>query len=619
MTTAVRRIPFKVDVAGVIQIMGSALYSRPDTPVRELIQNAHDAIMRRRRRDLSFQGRIDIRTDPEARTLSISDDGIGLNMDEAERYLGTVGLGVTGLLKGHHPSTAGQATGEGDGLIGQFGIGLFSAFLLADRIVVDSRRMDCPEAVCWAAGGGTDIELSAGTRDISGTTVTLHLKDEFQFWAARPEAVEAAVREFADFLPLPIYLNGSQKRLNVINVAWFDASPDPEAVELALQEAFGEAPLNVIPVRLESPAVVSGALYVTPQRTPGFSGEALVTSTIQRMVISRRTRDLLPGWASFVRGVLELNECVPTASREDLVREKNFHLVRQALEEHLFEHFTAVARDEPAKWQSILSYHRYSFAGAALAEPQLRELLFDSYQFPTSQGLLTFKDIFARSQADPLFETEFEHIVWYNTDRRQEAWANALFASQAAPCVHTLRSFEESLLAAFVGDASNQAGPSDLRVASPGAPQFAQSILGVSDLEDAPAEWQQFLEAVDARIFVASISSPQPVLAFLNDHHDLLRTFEELRKQGAVPSSFQRLIDSHFEDKPAAGNEVILNRNHRMVARALSQKTSMPIASAVRLLVWNAMHLAGAALPSAAISQQADDLDWIADALWGRS
>ena len=78
-----RRIPFQVDVAGVIQIMGKSLYARGDAPIRELIQNAHDAVMRRRQRDLDYKGRIDIRLDDIAGTLTVSDDGIGLSAEEA--------------------------------------------------------------------------------------------------------------------------------------------------------------------------------------------------------------------------------------------------------------------------------------------------------------------------------------------------------------------------------------------------------------------------------------------------------------------------------------------------------------------------------------------------------
>lgn len=196
-----KRIPFKVDIAGVIEIMGSSLYSRPDTPIRELIQNAHDAIMRRRNRDLDYQGRIDIEQNAELNTLSFTDDGIGLSPIEAEEYLGTLGIGITGLLKGRGSDEArATVSGSGDQLIGQFGIGLFSSFMLADRLVVESRRSDQEEGIRWSAGAGTDIELSSSTREQTGTTVTLFLKPECQSLAENSEMLEAAIKQFADFI-----------------------------------------------------------------------------------------------------------------------------------------------------------------------------------------------------------------------------------------------------------------------------------------------------------------------------------------------------------------------------------------------------------------------------------
>ena len=99
LSSKAKRIPFKVDIAGVIEIMGTSLYSHPNTPIRELLQNAHDAIMRRRARDLTYLGRIDVIQDANARTLTFVDDGIGLSSQEAEDYLGTLGAGLTGLMK----------------------------------------------------------------------------------------------------------------------------------------------------------------------------------------------------------------------------------------------------------------------------------------------------------------------------------------------------------------------------------------------------------------------------------------------------------------------------------------------------------------------------------------
>ncbi len=155
-------------------------------------------------------------------------------------------------------------------------------------------------------------------------------------------------------------------------------------------------------------------------------------------------------------------------------------------------------------------------------------------------------------------------------------------------------------------------------MASPQSPRFAETILNVHDLEDAPAAWQAYLDATGAKILCASFREEQPVMAFLNERYELLKTFDELKKRRTIPSGFQRLIDAHVDDAPATQNEVLLNRNHRLVQRALEQKTTSPLASVLRLLVLNALHRAGANLPRAVQQQQADDLDWIADALWGK-
>lgn len=623
MTTPwTKRIPFRVDIAGIIDIMGTSLYSRADTPVRELIQNAHDAIMRRRSVDLRHHGRIDIDQSAGQRTIAFHDDGIGLSAEEAERYLGTLGLGITGLIKRRLvEGPSGEfdpRSGDAGGLIGQFGVGLFSAFLLADRIVVETRKLGEPEGVRWVASLGDDIELSSSQREKVGTSVTLTLKPEFARYAEQREPMEKAIHEFADFLPVPIHLGGDKTRVNVIHVPWFEPTPDPESLELELESYFSETPLDVIPIRLEKPVPVAGALYVSPRRTPGFSSDATVAVTIRRMVISRDIRGLLPSWAGFLRGVLELSGCVPTASREDLVRDAAFHGVQAELSDAIFAHFEQLATQDPRRLQSLITWHRYTFAGAALSESRLRTLLRDAYRFPTSQGALTFREINQRSSADPLFESEADVVVWHNVDRRQEPWANQLFAQHEAPCVHALLSFEESLLAAFAADETNNGRQVDLRIASPSAPGFAAQVLGIHETEEAPPAWVEFLGSVGARILVAEFEPSRPVMAFLNERRELLTQLTELKKEGTIPAGFQRLIDQHFDKNAPAQNEVLLNRAHRLVDRALSRSTQTPLASVLRLLVLQALQQAGANLPTEARRLQVDDLDWVADALWGR-
>ena len=611
-----RRFPFRVDVAGIIHIMGTALYSRPQAAFRELVQNSHDAIVRRQQVDLNYRGRIHIRQHPELGQLTIEDDGIGLTDSEAERYLGTLGIGITGLLKGEHPESMVQPTQAG--LIGQFGIGLFSGFMLADRIELETRKVDASEGVRWSAGLGNDIELTSHDKAETGTLVRLHLRPEMMPWCLDPALLERAVRDYADYLPIPIYLNDNSARINLIHSEWFDPTPEMESLEMELAAHFDESPLDVIPIHVSQPVAISGALYVTPERLPGFSSAATVKATVMRMVVSSHVEELLPEWASFVRGVVELPACRPTASREELVRDQAFVAARAAIEERLFSHFEELSRTAPVRFQSLLTWHRYMWAGHALTTPRLRHLMHHTYPFQTSQGTLTAQAIIERSRASALVETDFEYVVWYNTDRRQERWINSVFAQHQVPCVHATRSFEESLLTALVADQSHQY-TIDLRYTSPSSPGFASSILGVRDIDEAPADWCEFLEVIEARVMCADFREDVPVMAFLNERADLQQTFDELKKQGTIPSAFQRIIDRHMLEQPSCRNEVLLNRRHRLVNRALSQKTNSPLASVLRLLVAQSLTAAGAPLPGGMQQIQTDDLDWITDALWGKN
>ena len=612
-----KRIPFKVDIAGVIEIMGTSLYSHPNTPVRELLQNAHDAIMRRRARDLSYHGRIDVLQDASARTLTFIDDGIGLSVNEAEDYLGTLGIGITGLIKKGATDafdiSMHSNKRDGGNLIGQFGIGLFSAFMLADKIVVESLRFEGEEAVRWEAGAGTDIELSTSERIAVGTSVTLFLKPNYAVFADDAELLESGVKQYADFLPIPIHLNHASARSNLIQASWLEPTPDSDAVEEQIAAYFGETPLDVILIAVEAPVAIKGALYVSPQRTPGFADDATIAVSVRRMVISRHIRELVPVWAPFLRGVLELPDCSPTSNREDLVRDAIFDSVCDTISDEIYVHFDELTRNQPHRWQSILHWHRYTFAGMAIHDEKLRVLLQSTYKFITSHGELTVDQILSRSRADAIVEDEADYVVWYNADRRQEAWLNEFFANGSTPCIHTLRSFEETLLAAMLGEITLE--QVDLRAASPSSANFCESILGLDERIEASDEWQNFFESLDSNIFVASTSNNQPVMAFVNERYELSKTFDELRENGELPRGFQRLIDQHFQRSPAGKNEIVLNTQHRLVRRALEQGTTSPIANVLRILVIAALCKAGARIQNAAQEMQAEDLESIADAL----
>lgn len=606
-----RTIPFRVDVAGVVEILGSSLYSRIETPIRELIQNAHDGINRRRQSDLDFEGRIDVVQDPEQGTLSFEDDGIGLSPDEAEAYLGTLGTGITGLLK----AEAGADKDSSSELIGQFGIGLFSAFLLAERIVVETRRASGEPSVRWEAGAGTDITLAPGTRTEPGTCVTLHLRPSRREFAEQAERIEQAIREFADFLPVPIHLNGRDVRVNTMTAMWLEATPEPEALELELTGTFEESPLFVLPIKNEGGAAVSGALFVSSQRTPGLTDPARVMVTVRRMMISRDIRQLLPPWATFVRGVLELPTARPTASREDLVRDDRFEELQRVVGEALYAAFERLGEDEPEQLRTILRWHRYMVAAFAIEDPRLRAIVRNHYGFNTSEGERTFADVLAQSKADPMWEAEASHVVWFSADYSQHSWINQVFAGQGRPCVHATRSFEETLLAMLVADEAERGHEVDLRVAKPSADRFSESVLGLRDPEELPPEWTEFFTSIEAEAQLASFGEAHPVLVFVDDRRALANTFERLRDEGRLPLGFREIMERHLDATQPGQHEVVLNRRHRLVAKVLAGSVKSPLASVLRVQVISALRSAGIPNTRRLQTQLQDDLDWVADSM----
>lgn len=610
-----KTIPFAVDLPGLIDLMGTALYSRPDAAVRELLQNGHDGIQRRMLQELSFQGRLRIVQNPEAKTLTFIDDGIGLSPEEAEKYLGTLGAGITGMLRRNNETVQ---KADSSRLIGMFGIGLLSAFLLADRLLVESRRVDLDQAIRWEAGTGTEITIGPGEREEPGTSVTLFLRKEQHAFACDEERLALTVCEYADFLNVPIFINDNPQRVNIIQPSWLEPESDEEAIGAALEATFHETPLCVIPIRTEKPVCIQGALYVTPQRLPQFSDEATVTATIRRMVISRQIQGLMPFWAPFVRGVLELTDCRPTASREELVRDGRFAEAKSTIEDILFDFFTKMAAERPSVWEALLNWHRYSLAGAAISSPRLRTLLRKTYTFSTTLGKLTYDEILEKSPANPILEPEAEYIIWFHGDHRQEAAVTSLFSGGTVPCVHATMTFEESLLFAMSSDALEEGRIVECRAAAVGTQGFGEEILGASEVAPLEDRWNEFFDVAEAKFFAAKCKSPQPVFAFLNERRDLIRTLGALKEENVIPSAFQRMIDRHLDGQELPQNEVMLNREHPLVQRALSKGTGAPLASVLRILVMQTLQTAGAVPERKMRECIEDDIQWVAEALWGR-
>ncbi|MBK9072805.1 MAG: ATP-binding protein [Myxococcales bacterium] len=394
----------EVDLAGLMKVLGEHLYSTPLVAVRELIQNAHDALARRRSEDAAgdYQPRIDVTVHATSKTICISDNGAGLTDEEIRRYLATVGTGYTRQLR----EAGGAASDE---LIGMFGLGFLSAFVVADKTTVTTCSYQTPGAV-WVYSSRTGETYTiaaapAGTSMAVGTQVELVLKPAHHA-LADADVLRAVLRKYCALLPIPVYLGGESVAINAVAPPWrtqaqADAAP---ASELALRKArlafvapFEPTfePICTLPIG-KNDADVAGLLWIQDGSTYGNADNRNLHVYVRGMMLDDDARDLLPRWAGFVGGVIESSRLVPTASREDLQRDAAWDGAAAALRLTLVSALRGLATREPETWRRVCLYHNEALLGAALADDELFELLRDQLTVPTTEGDLPVKTIFAR-------------------------------------------------------------------------------------------------------------------------------------------------------------------------------------------------------------------------------
>lgn len=315
---------------GLIRLLAQSLYPEPDVFIRELLQNAHDSIQLRRGHEPEPAGEIRIEVDERARTLSFSDNGTGMDQRDIEEFLSVIGsTGTGGRARELAARDVAVAT------IGQFGIGLLSAFVVAERIEVHTRKPRAIHAWRWVNHGGEDYELEALPADAQppGTRVAVTLApDRTAFLDGR--LIRQTVRRYADFLPFPILLNGFGP-INAVNAPWHEPDwRDPIARERSLSaflsQRYADPPLLVIPIDLTQPRTLGG-LFVPARYTPGGQAGGTVDLFQARMCIRANDPELLPEWTRFVRGVLDCPDLQPTAARDNVMRDTAYHALREAL------------------------------------------------------------------------------------------------------------------------------------------------------------------------------------------------------------------------------------------------------------------------------------------------
>ncbi|HEU0033903.1 MAG TPA: molecular chaperone HtpG [Kofleriaceae bacterium] len=360
--TEPQRHEFQAEVKQLLDLMVHSLYSDKDIFLRELISNASDALDKLRfeqltRTDLET-GELQIRleVDAAARTLSIHDNGIGMTREEVVRNIGTIAKsGTKEFLSQLRDAKRSEVPPE---LIGQFGVGFYSAFMVADRIELVTRRAGHPEddATRWESTGDGAYTLAPATRKDFGTTITLHLRAEDTEHGladyTSDRVLERIVKRYSDFVTYPIKLG--DRTLNSMKAIWDRAKAevsDDEYKELYRHISHDWTdPLRSIPVKMEG-AVEANALLFIPSRAPVdlYSPEMKrgLQLYVKRVFVMDECKELMPSHLRFIKGVVDAHDLSLNVSREILQKDRQIQVIKKQLVKKVLASLEDMKRDKP--------------------------------------------------------------------------------------------------------------------------------------------------------------------------------------------------------------------------------------------------------------------------------
>ncbi|HEU5472334.1 MAG TPA: HSP90 family protein [Actinophytocola sp.] len=367
---------FQVDLRGIVDLLSNHLYASPRVYVRELLQNAVDAVTARRAIEPDAPAGIGIDVDGGA--LTITDSGIGLTEDEVNEVLATIG-------RSSKRDDLGFARHE---FLGQFGIGLLSAFMVADEVRVITRSATGGPAVEWVGRSDGTYRIAAGERDTAGTTVRLVARPGTEQWFAPPTVLELA-RLYGSLLPYPITVAG--ELISGDGPPWRRdrRGPGQRRADLVghAQDTLGFTPFDVIELDVPE-AGLTGVAYVLP--FPANPAERAGHRVyLKRMLLAESAESLLPDWAFFARCVVDTAELRPTASREALYADGLLDLTREALGEALRGWLVGLARTEPARLSRFLDVHHLGVKALALHDDEMLRLVDAWMPMDTNVGRMT--------------------------------------------------------------------------------------------------------------------------------------------------------------------------------------------------------------------------------------
>jgi molecular chaperone HtpG len=560
------RHSFGAEVGRLLDLVVHSLYSEREIFVRELVANAADATDRRRFESLTntaiaapTEAKIRVVPDRPARSLTIEDDGIGMSRDELAQNLGTIARSGT---RAFTASLEGAKPDERPALIGQFGVGFYSAFMVADRVEVTSRRADSHDAWTWASEGRGEYTLAPAERDHPGTSIVLHLKPDAEEYLDAYR-LETIIRKWADHITLPVTItrDGKDVAANEGTALWRKPKADVEEKSYAelyrhLSHAFDE-PWATLHWRAEGQMEFYALLFIPGSRPFDlFDGdrESHVRLHVRRMFITADAK-LLPEWLRFIQGVVDTEDLPLNVSREMLQATPVLARIRRALTNRVLTELKSRAKDAESYgkfWENFGAIVKEGIWGDTEHRPALTELL--RFKSTSQEGWISVADYIGRMKPNQ------EAIYYLAGDDAKVLAASPQLEGFAARGVEVLLFTDP--VDAFWPERMEKIDEKPLRSVTQGA----------ADLSRLPAPAHEG-EAADVSKLVPALK------AALGDAVDDVRPTDRLTGSPAVLSAsskgpdlqLQRLMRRSGRDLPTLAPILDINPRHPLI-RALAEQ-----------------------------------------------
>jgi molecular chaperone HtpG len=412
---------FQTEVSQLLQLIIHSLYSHPEIFLRELISNSSDALDKLRHltlvddayKALPFNPRIDLELDEEAKTLTIADTGIGMNEEDLVSHLGTIARSGT---KSFLSKLSGDAKRDSN-LIGQFGVGFYSAFMVADRIEVVSRKAGEDKAWRWTSDGSTGFEIEPAERDVAGTTVLLHLNDEGAQYA-NGWRLQEIVKKYSNHIAFPIYLTYEKsewdekekkslksrvtEQVNAASALW--RRPKSELTDEAYKELYKsisgdwEDPLFWFHTKAEGSLEYTTLFYV-PAKAPLDLYQAEykvgIKLYVKRVFIMDDSKELLPQYLRFIRGIIDSEDLPLNVSREILQQNRVLTSIRTASVKKILSELKNIAESKPDEYLKFITLYNQPLKEGLYSDYANRDTLLELIRAKSTkvEGLTSLADV----------------------------------------------------------------------------------------------------------------------------------------------------------------------------------------------------------------------------------